>query len=119
MSFDHSGTWLATGARRELKIWKHLPASTSSSTIESELLGYIMLDRLQYIGEMAAPRRVTAMVAPHEPILITSLHWLRYGKDAGCLVVTYLYHGIMCAPCFLVPSLQAFDTQQLLGSSAW
>lgn len=101
LAFDHSGTWLATGARHKLKVWKCLSSSMSRSVSWSRRSPKVLLDRLQHFKDIPAPRTVTAMVGPHEAVLITSLHWLRYGRDAGCLIVTYLYHGIVFVSSFL------------------
>ncbi|KAI5983030.1 WD40-repeat-containing domain protein [Pisolithus albus] len=61
LAFDSTGTYLATGAHPELKVFRYI-----------------------------------ASVAPNLSIVVTSIHWLHKGRDANCLVVTYLHHGIIC-----------------------
>ncbi|KAI5982100.1 WD40-repeat-containing domain protein [Pisolithus albus] len=63
LAFDSTGTYLATGAHPELKVFRYIASVT---------------------------------VAPNLSIVVTSIHWLHKGRDANCLVVTYLHHGIIC-----------------------
>ncbi|KAG1786703.1 uncharacterized protein HD556DRAFT_1313326 [Suillus plorans] len=74
---DRSGLKLATGAQQELKVWK-----------------YIAQDHLQHINDLSPPGAVS--LTAQEPTFVTSLHWLHSGDDAGCLLATYLYQGIIC-----------------------
>jgi hypothetical protein len=49
-------------------------------------------DRLRHVNDLSPPG--AASLTAQEPTLVTSLHWLHSGDDAGCLLVTYLYQGI-------------------------
>ncbi|KIK15252.1 hypothetical protein PISMIDRAFT_16654 [Pisolithus microcarpus 441] len=77
LAFDCTGTYLATSAHAELKVFRHIAS-----------------DRLQFLSTIPPPRTVT--IAPNQSTIITSVHWLHKGRDANCLVVTYLHHGIIC-----------------------
>jgi hypothetical protein len=50
-------------------------------------------DHLQHINDLSPPGAVS--LTAQEPTFVTSLHWLHSGDDAGCLLATYLYQGIM------------------------
>ncbi|KAG1772107.1 WD40-repeat-containing domain protein [Suillus occidentalis] len=75
LAFDRSGLKLATGAQQELKVWR-----------------YLAPDRLRHVNDLSPPG--AASLTAQEPTLVTSLHWLHSGDDAGCLLMTYLYQGI-------------------------
>lgn len=93
LAFDRSGLRLATGAQRELKVWKYRAQGLPDSHFLVNCLALISFkDNLQFINDLSPPGAMS--LTAQEPTFVTSLHWLHSGDDAGCLLATYLYQGI-------------------------
>jgi hypothetical protein len=93
LAFDRSGLKLATGAQQELKVWRYLSAGLPSEFIVTFENLFYPQDRLRHVNDLSPPG--AASLIAQESTLVTSLHWLHSGDDAGCLLATYLYQGIM------------------------
>ncbi|KAI0355760.1 WD40 repeat-like protein [Trametes cingulata] len=70
-----NGTYLASGAQKEVKVWAHTPARS-----------------WKLAAELSAPRRSSYTTACE--IMVSSLHWTTSVSYPLVLLVTYLSHGI-------------------------
>ncbi len=89
--FAFSGTHLASGAHKEVKIWLwsskgELPCFPRERSIDSFAASWTL------VADLPAPRRSSVTTACD--IIATSLHWTSTSCHPSVLLVTYLSHGI-------------------------